>query len=143
MCNENCPDIECFAHFCFPICRKSNCKMTCDGGDEKAECYPKCHGGGCSINVKSFYTETSCLKGSCTVKFSNATKWGSVNCPGGNCSLTCATGNICVLRSPCPNCTGPVYVDDPFASGISQGSIMTSTSIMSVICALSAFMLPA
>ena len=36
-------------------------------------------------------------------------------CPGGRCSLVCAKGSTtCAYQGACPNCSAPVFVDDPF-----------------------------
>ena len=117
----------CKARMCFPGCAGDDCKMTCHGTGHQPECYPKCYGKGCEINVHSFYAEVLCEKGSCNVRFSKGTR-GSVTCLGGNCTLTCAKGDHCHFNRACPNCTGPVFVDDPFGGISGTNALMTVTN---------------
>ena len=89
--------------------------MTCHGANSLSGCYPKCRGRGCHIDVHSKSGEPGCEKGSCIVRFSKNTS-GMLSCPAGNCTFTCAKGQSCGFIGSCPNCTGPLYVDDPFAT---------------------------
>ena len=108
-------DMTCKAVTCHPTCSKDNCKITCDDGDATGLCQPICTGRGCLIDVHSTAVEGGCNGGSCVVRLSKNTG-GWLSCTGGNCTLTCAIGTDCRYQGSCPNCTGPLYVDDPFAS---------------------------
>ena len=140
-CKEDCPDMNCFANLCHLRCQKKNCKMTCDGKGRLTQCYPRCFGGGCEINVKSFYAEINCSEGSCKVKCGKATSNAALVCQKGSCSLTCAKGNTCSFQGPCPNCTGPVYVDDPFLSGSATGNRAFNFFTLISICIIMSLVL--
>ena len=105
--------MKCTSRVCHLQCLSGNCKMTCYGVTSSSGCYPKCEGSDCEIDVHSERALTFCRKGSCIVRFSKNTN-GKLYCPAGNCTLTCAKGRSCELGGSCPNCTGPLYVDDPF-----------------------------
>ena len=117
-CLRNCMDMKCKANICHFTCVGDNCKMTCHGTGNMAQCYPRCYGRGCHIDVHSPYVELQCIMGSCIVRMSKVSS-GTLSCPGGSCTFTCATGKQCIVNGACPNCTGPIYVDDPFASNAS------------------------
>ena len=114
-CLGNCMDMKCKAHICHLDCLGDNCKMTCRGTGNMAQCYPRCYGRGCHFDVHTPHAEPQCIKGSCIVRMSKVSN-GRLSCPGGNCTFTCATGRHCAFNGACPNCTGPIYVDDPFAT---------------------------
>ena len=117
----------CDAHICLPTCSNDNCKMTCGGqGPASRYCDMNCKGKGCEINCKSPRCMIQCDGGSCRVKVGK-NSIGFVSCAGGRCSLICAkTAKKCAytkITNSCPNCTAPVYVDDPFS--ISKGNAIT------------------
>ena len=108
-------DMNCKANRCYLDCFGDNCKMTCRGTGNIAQCYPRCYGRGCRIDINTPHAEPQCIMGSCIVRMSKVSS-GTLSCPGGNCTFTCATGKQCIVNGACPNCTGPIYVDDPFAT---------------------------
>ncbi|XP_065051961.1 keratin-associated protein 4-9-like [Rhopilema esculentum] len=140
-CKEDCPDMSCLANACHLRCQKKNCKMTCEGKGIQSQCYPRCFGGGCEINVKSFYAEINCDEGFCKVKCGKATSNAGVICGKGSCSLTCTKGNTCSFQGRCPNCTGPIYVDDPFQSRSAPGNRALSFLSLISFCALRSLIL--
>ena len=114
-CLGNCMDMKCKANSCHLTCLEDNCKITCRGTGTTPGCYPRCRGRGCLIDVYSLHAEPWCIKGSCIVRMSKISN-GRLSCPGGNCTFTCAKGTHCAFNGACPNCTGPIFVDDPFAT---------------------------
>ena len=91
--------------------------MNCHGKGGSSNCQPICRGKGCNIAVHSTTGDAQCEKGSCTVRFSNMTS-GKLSCTGGECTFICAKGKTCEINGACPNCNGPLYVDDPFAANV-------------------------
>ena len=102
----------CAAKFCYPICTKDNCRMSCGSELNGSKCHPGCQGTGCEINCLSSSCEAVCKKG-CKVRFGKYSN-GFLNCQGGHCSLVCAKGRKCSYWGPCPFCSPIEYVDDPF-----------------------------
>ena len=125
--------MNCNAFRCYPVCNKDNCKITCAGSGISSQCYGKCHGKGCEINCKSAVCEISCGGGSCNVTFGKDSG-GTVACQGGRCNLICAKGRTCQYINRCPNCTGPVYVDDPFPTMKPPTSTPTSIPVNQKTC---------
>ena len=95
-------------------------------------CQPLCKGRGCLIDVHSTTIEGRCDGGSCIVRLSNRTS-GLMSCLGGNCTLTCATGTYCRFLGSCPNCTGPLYVDDPFATNSTNKTSYVPNSVPNIV----------
>lgn len=118
-CLGNCMDMKCKANSCHLTCLGDNCRITCRGTGATSGCYPRCRGRGCHIDVYSQHAEPWCIKGSCIVRMSKISN-GVLSCPGGNCTFTCANGTQCAFNGACPNCTGPIFVDDPFGTNASS-----------------------
>ena len=119
--------MTCTSRSCRLECMKDNCKMTCHGAGYPSGCYPRCRGKGCQMDVHSTSGEPICEKGSCNVRFSKNTS-GMLACFPGSCTFTCAKGQNCAFIGSCPNCTGPIYVDDPFAT--SNASVVCKVTIL-------------
>ena len=130
--------MKCTSRSCRSICENDNCIMTTHGQGSAAGTFANCRGRGCYIDVHSMMGQVICEKGSCRVRFSKNTD-GSLTCPAGNCTFICAKGKSCNLNGACPNCTGPLYVDDPF-SGTSNAVIHINDIILFAICAVSSIL---
>ena len=97
--------------------------MSCHGKGGSSSCQPICRGKGCNIAVHSTTGDAKCEKGSCTVRFSNMTS-GKLYCGGGDCTFICAKGKTCEINGACPNCKGPLYVDDPIEANVTNAAVL-------------------